>query len=80
MNDCANHVITLSAIGEAETPDGGSVCIRCDSMSVFGHGSERQSYPTLKSRISLRLADVDILRCQIGGAATGSDSVWLALM
>lgn len=23
------HVITLSAIGEADTPAGGSVCIRC---------------------------------------------------
>lgn len=25
----AHHVITLSATGDAETPAGGSVCIRC---------------------------------------------------
>lgn len=30
VNERADHVITLSAIGEAETPEGGSVCIRCD--------------------------------------------------
>lgn len=28
------HVMTLSAIGEAETPAGGSVCMRCESGSV----------------------------------------------
>ncbi len=28
------QVITLSAMGEAETPAGGSVCIRWESMSV----------------------------------------------
>jgi len=28
----AYHVMTLSAIGEAETPAGGSVCMRCGRM------------------------------------------------
>ena len=30
----ADHVITLSAIGDAETPAGGSVCIRCVMQSA----------------------------------------------
>jgi hypothetical protein len=50
--------------------------IECQSFVVV----DRYTYPTLKSRISLRLADVDILRRQIGGAASGGDSVWLALI
>lgn len=29
------HVITLSAMGEAETPAGGSVCMRCNTESVL---------------------------------------------
>jgi len=30
--DIAYQVMTLSAIGEAETPAGGSVCMRCETM------------------------------------------------
>jgi hypothetical protein len=31
---CIYHVITLSATGEAETPAGGSVCMRCEDENV----------------------------------------------
>ena len=32
--DTTYHVITLSATGEAETPAGGSVCIRCEQIML----------------------------------------------
>lgn len=35
----ANHVMTLSATGDAETPAGGSVCMRCEerrTISITG--------------------------------------------
>ena len=42
---CAYHVMTLSAIGDAETPAGGSVCIRYDEdpcQPCLARGIERQ--------------------------------------
>jgi len=69
--------MTLSAIGDAETPAGGSVCIRWikeELVSFWGHFQRiekcsRQINPqnfaqqelTLKSRIRRRRAEVDIL-------------------
>lgn len=35
--DGAYQVITLSAMGEAETPAGGSVCIRCAPINDGQH-------------------------------------------
>lgn len=63
--------MTLSAMGEAETPAGGSVCMRCgnETVSIDLHvalesvfGCQGASvWPTLKSRIRRRRADVDML-------------------
>ena len=42
---CTYHVMTLSAIGDAETPAGGSVCIRYDEdpcQPCLARGIERQ--------------------------------------
>ncbi len=40
------HVMTLSAIGEADTPAGGSVCIRCDgdTGSALSFKTRHRSY------------------------------------
>ena len=39
----AYQVMTLSAIGEAETPAGGSVCMRCGTMrGQWGSTQNRQ--------------------------------------
>lgn len=63
----AYHVMTLSAIGDAETPAGGSVCIRYKAMcklqlfvsiEVLTGQALRH---TLKSRIRRRRAGVDML-------------------
>lgn len=63
--------MTLSAMGEAETPAGGSVCMRYGNktVSVDLHialenvfGCQGASvWPTLKSRMRRRRADVDML-------------------
>ena len=61
----AYQVITLSAMGDAETPAGGSVCMRCQGSCVSPGLKQRYStdriYSTLKSRIRRRRADVDII-------------------
>ena len=60
------QVITLSAIGEAETPAGGSVCIRWESMSVRARRAMEFAKATvdgrltLKSRMRRRRAAVDM--------------------
>jgi len=57
------QVITLSATGEAETPAGGSVCMRCKKVldtSLFLRHRCCEAL-TLKSRIKRRRAAVDIL-------------------
>ena len=69
--------MTLSAIGEAETPAGGSVCIRWEHLvtpvpekNIIGTveegsgrrgGRRREDVRTLKSRIRRRLAEVDMV-------------------
>ena len=57
--------MTLSAIGEAETPAGGSVCMRyIMTMSVSPLRAEEDGGGgdcTLKSRMSRRRAEVDMV-------------------
>jgi hypothetical protein len=58
--------MTLSATGDADTPAGGSVCIRCSSLVVDEWGTPRSSFAiktprTLKSLIKRRRAAVDML-------------------
>lgn len=55
----AYQVITLSGIGDAETPAGGSVCIRCRDVSS-SKPRVLVAAPTLKSRIKRRRAAVDM--------------------
>lgn len=38
----AYQVMTLSATGEAETPEGGSVCMRCRHEKVSGGDSPQK--------------------------------------
>lgn len=67
--------MTLSATGDAETPAGGSVCIRCTLLAhvdetirnwidrkikVVVANRSMRGEQTLKSRIKRRRADVDI--------------------
>lgn len=79
----AYQVITLSAIGEAETPAGGSVCIRCERSCINasseretvvehcigGKGMEKDLKRTLKSRIRRLRAGVDIFPQATDGEA-----------
>ena len=46
------HVITLSATGDAETPAGGSVCMRCEYGNVSGanHLGHRTPGKNLRSK------------------------------
>jgi len=63
------HVITLSGNGEADTPLGGSCCIRWKLVYIDNdENSDRRGEitHTLKSLISLRLAGVDILYTAVG--------------
>lgn len=69
----AYQVMTLSAIGEADTPAGGSVCIRCSILvsitihisflldDCFLAASPKEAERTLKSRIRRRRAAVDMV-------------------
>lgn len=75
------QVMTLSATGDAETPAGGSVCIRCTSLAhvdetirncvnqkikIVVVNRTMQGEQTLKSRIKRRRADVDIAGSRYG--------------
>lgn len=79
--------MTLSAMGDAETPAGGSVCIRYDGRillafwgprrkpeGVAGEGSAQNDTLkklTLKSRMRRRRAEVDILQADFGKESPG---------
>ena len=84
------HVITLSAMGEAETPAGGSVCMRCNTESVFlpesraarmrrpvaaGRLQRPPGWRTLKSRIKRRRAAVDMVLLDVFGVCFSCRSV-----
>lgn len=68
------QVMTLSAMGDAETPAGGSVCMRCSTFMLAkasGKGcitvrlapatDGMPGWRTLKSRINRRRAAVDMV-------------------
>ena len=56
----AFQVITLSGTGEAETPEGGSVCMRYQVQSAKCYHNAKSIFATLKSRINRLLAGEDI--------------------
>lgn len=65
-NHQTHHVITLSGTGEADTPAGGSVCMRWGFISTGSRWTRAHDGPTLKSRIKRRRAAVDMARV-LGG-------------
>lgn len=72
-----HQVMTLSGTGEAETPAGGSVCMRYHLVSYDGSlVNSDVSLPTLKSRIKRRRAAVDIMTnlvaAEIGASRRGA--------
>lgn len=66
--EAAHQVMTLSGTGDAETPAGGSVCMRymygVSIAKVPKQLPSQKSCRTLKSRIRRRRAAVDILVCR----------------
>ncbi len=73
----AHQVMTLSGMGDAETPAGGSVCMRCTAVGQYRYRHHKAvggtdfgaNGRTLKSRMRRRRAEVDILSTEQRRAA-----------
>lgn len=74
----AHQVITLSGTGDAETPAGGSVCIRYCELSApkSSVATRRLCERTLKSRMRRLLAAVDMMAA-LGEVWCYFESRWL---